>query len=56
MNAGSVTRVSGGTWDLTGATLTLDATSKFLYDTAANATLTGPGVTYGIIEHAFGVQ
>ena len=56
MNAGSVTRVSGGTWDLSalGATLTLDATSKFLYDTAANATLTGPGVTYGIIEHAGG--
>ena len=53
MNAGSVTKVSGGTWDLSasGAALTLDAASKFLYDTASNATLTGPGVTYGIIEH-----
>ena len=51
MNAGSVTKVSGGTWDLTGATLTLDATSKFLYDTGSNTTLTGPGVTYGDIQH-----
>jgi|TARA_B100000315_G_scaffold19665_1_gene17289 hypothetical protein len=51
MNAGSVTKVSGGTWDLTGATLTLDAASKFLYDTGSNTTLTGPAVTYGILQH-----
>ena len=50
MNDGSVMKVSGGDWTVTG-TLTLHLNSKVLYDTGANATLTFPAVTYGDIEH-----
>ncbi|MDP6143953.1 MAG: hypothetical protein QGF49_07375, partial [Candidatus Marinimicrobia bacterium] len=48
MDAGSVTVMSGGDWTRTG-TLTLNATSKVLYTTADQSTMTD--LDYGHIEH-----